>query len=128
LHAAAADERTPVALVLTPGQRGDAPVFPALLAEVPAACPVEEVVLDRAFDSDAIRELLVGRDIAPCIPSTANRAEPIWYDAVRYKERNKIERLFNRLKQFRRVATRYDKLAKTFLAFVQIAAVFQMIR
>jgi putative transposase len=95
---------------------------------VPADCPVDEVVLDRAFDSDAIRELLVERDIAPCIPSTANRTEPIWYDTERYKERNMVERLFNRLKQFRRVATRYDKLAATFLAFVQITAVFQMIR
>jgi transposase len=117
-----------VALVLTPGQRGDAVVFPDLLAAVPPACPVEEVAADRAFDSDAIRDLLVGRDIAPCIPSTANRAEPIWYDTERYKERNKVERLFNRLKQFRRVATRYDKLGATFLAVVQLTAVFQMIR
>ena len=114
--------------MLTPGQRGDAPVFPEVLAGVPAECPVDEVVLDRAYDSDAIRESLVERDIAPCIPSTANRTEPIWYDAERYKERNKVERLFNRLKQFRRVATRYDKLKETFLAFIQITAVFQMIR
>lgn len=103
-------------------------MFPEVLAAVPPACPVEEAVLDRAEGSDAIRESLVEQDVAPCIPSTANRTEPIWYDEERYKERNKIERLFNRLKQFRRVATRYDKLAKTFLAIVQIAAVFQMIR
>jgi len=97
------------------------------LAEVPAACPVEEVAADRAFDSDDIRELLVGRDIAPCIPSTANRTEAIYYDAERYKERNKVERLFNRLKQFRRVATRYEKLAMSYLALVQLTAVFRMI-
>jgi transposase len=113
---------------VTAGQRGDAPVFPEWLAEVPPECPVEEAVLDRAFDSDAIRELLVERDIAPCIPSSANRKEPIYYDKERYQGRNVIERLFGRLKQFRRVATRYDKLAETFLAFVQITAVFQMIR
>ena len=77
---------------------------------------------------DAIRAELVERDISPCIPSTANRKEPIYYDAERYKDRNRVERLFGRLKQFRRVATRYDKLAATFLAIVQIAAVFQVIR
>jgi transposase len=115
-------------LKLTPGQRGDAPVFPELLAAVPADCPVDEIALDRAYDSDAIRGQLVERDIAPCIPSTANRKEPIEYDKERYKGRNVVERLFGRLKQFRRVATRYDKLAETFLAFVQITAVFQMIR
>jgi transposase len=94
---------------------------------VPAACPVEAVAADKAFDSDHIRDLLIEQDIAPCIPSTANRAEPIYYDAERYKERNKVERLFNRLKQFRRVATRYDKLAMTYLALVQLTAVFRMI-
>jgi transposase len=117
-----------LALTLTPGQRGDAPAFPELLAEVPADGPVDEGVLDRAFDRDAIRALLVERDVAPCSPSTANRTEPIWYDPERYKERNMVERLFNRLRQFRRVATRSDKLAATFLAVVQITAVFQMIR
>jgi transposase len=115
-------------LRLTPGQAGDAPQFDAVLAAVPAACPVEEAVMDRGYDSDDIRDALVERDIAPVIPSTASRAEPIWHDAERYKDRNKIERLFNRLKQFRRVATRYEKLAATFLALVQVTAAFQAVR
>jgi hypothetical protein len=64
---------------------------------VPAACPVEEAVMDRGYDSDDIRDALVDRDIAPVIPSTASRAEPIWHDAARYRDRNRIERPFNRL-------------------------------
>ena len=113
---------------MTAGPRGDAPVFGEVMAEVPEECPVDEVAADKAYDSDAIRESLVERDIAPCIPSKANRVEPIWYDAERYKGRNVIERLFARLKQFRRVATRYDKLKETFLAIVQLAAIFWIIR
>jgi transposase len=115
-------------LRLTPGQAGDAPQFDAVLAAVPTVCPVDEAVMDRGYDSDDIRDALVDRDIAPVIPSTASRNEPIWHDTERYKDRNKIERLFNRLKQFRRVATRYEKLAMTFLAIVQITAAFQVVR
>ena len=128
IHAAASDDRTALVLTLTPGQAGDAPEFDALLDAVPAACPVGEAVMDKGYDSDDIRETLVDRDIAPVIPPKANRVEPIWYDEERYKERNKVERLFNRIKQFRRVATRYDKLATTFLAVVQITAAFQIVR
>jgi transposase len=84
--------------------------------------------MDKGYDSDHIRDLLVDRDIAPVIPSKANRVDPIWCDAERYKDRNRVERLFNRLKQFRRVATRYEKLAATFLAIVQITAAFQVVR
>jgi len=113
---------------LTPGQHGDAPVFPALLAAVPQECPPEEAVLDLAFDSDAIRALLVERDIAPCIPSHPNRTEPIYYDPERYKDRNRVERLIGKLKQFRRIATRYDTLAETFLAFIHLVAAFIMVR
>jgi len=113
---------------VTAGQRGDAPVFPAVLAAVPDGCPVEEVVGDKAYDSDDIRELLLDEDLSPCIPSKKNRTEPIYHDPERYKERNHVERFFARLKQFRRVATRYDKLKETFLAIVQIVAVFQLIR
>jgi transposase len=117
-----------VSVLLTPGQRHDAAVFPLVLADVPAACPVEFVVADKAYDSDDIRETLVDRDIAPVIPSTANRAEPIEYDTEMYRQRNQVERLIGKLKQFRRVATRYEKLARTFLAIFHLTAAFVMIR
>ena len=113
---------------MTPGQRGDAAVFPLVLADVPEACPVEFVVADKAYDSDDIRDALVDRDIAPVIPSTASRAEPIEYDRQMYTQRNTIERLVGKVKQFRRVATRYEKLAATFLAMFHLAAAFVVTR
>ena len=114
--------------MVTAGPDGDAPAFETVMAEVPEECPVEEAVMDKAYDTDAIRASRVERDISPCIPSTANRTEVIDHDPERYKERNKVERLVSRLKQFRRVATRDEKLKETFLAIVQITAVFQLIR
>jgi transposase len=113
---------------VTPGQRGDAAAFPLVLAGVPAACPVECVVADKAYDSDAIRDALVGRDIAPVIPSSAGRAEPIEYDRDMYRRRNAVERLVGKVKQFRRVATRYEKLTATFLAIFHVAAAFVIVR
>ena len=113
---------------MTPGQRGDAIAFPLVLADIPAACPVEFVVADKAYDSDDIRDALVDRDIAPVIPSTASRAEPIEYDRQMYTRRNTIERLVGKVKQFRRVATRYEKLAATFLAMFHVAAAFVVTR
>jgi transposase len=128
LHFAARDERTPLALVLTPGQTHDAQVFTEVLAAVPEAVAIDFAVADKAFDSDAIRWQLLERDIAPVIPSKINRTEPIEHDVDLYRERNRIERLVGKLKQFRRIATRYDKLAASFLAFIHLTAAFIMIR
>jgi transposase len=114
--------------VLTPGQRGDAPTFPEVLAAVPESCPVEAAVADKAYDSDAIRGALAARGIEAVIPSLACRKRPIPHDAATYKRRNEVERLFSKLKQFRRVATRYDKLAETFLAFIHLTAALIMTR
>ena len=125
---AAADERTALVVILTPGQAGDAPRFAAVLDAVPAACPVESVAADKAYDSDAIRGLLAGRGVEAVIPSLACRKEPIPHDAEKYRRRNRVERLFRRLKQFRAVATRYDKLACPYLAFIHLTSAFIMMR
>ena len=113
---------------MTPGQRHDARAFPAVFAALPAGCDPGWGVGDRAFDSDDIRGALLDRDIAPCIPSRANSAEPVEHDPGMYRERNRVERLVGKLKQFRRVATRYEKLGATFLAMVHAAAAFIMVR
>jgi putative transposase len=128
LHLAAADESTAVIVVLTPGQCHDAKAFPAVFGAIPDSCPAEYAVMDKGYDSDEIRDALVSRDIAPVIPSKVNRIEPIEYSEKHYKTRNRVERLIGKLKQFRRVATRYDKLAGTFLAFVQLTATFLTVR
>jgi transposase len=111
-------------VLLTPGQRGDATVFDALLEAVPAGVSVRHGVADMAYDSNAIRSKLLERAITPVMPSHPSRKEPLPHDAAVYRERNRVERLVGKLKQFRRVATRYEKLGATYLALVHLAAAF----
>ena len=80
------------------------------------------MLADRGYDSDAVREDLLLSGVLPVIPPKANRRVPAVCDCQAYRARNRIERMFNRLKQFRRIATRYDKTAKSFLAFLYLAA------
>jgi transposase len=84
----------------------------------------EGVILlaDKAYDADAIRRLIEGQGAVPNIPFKANRKWKGCFSPFLYKGRNAIERMFCRLKDFRRIATRYDKRADTFLAALQIAA------
>ena len=103
-------------------------MFPTLLAGVPAACPVESVSADKGYDSDEIRRLLKQKGVESVIPSLSCRKVKIAHDEVKYRQRNRVERLFGKLKKFRRVATRYEKLGATFLAFVQLTAAFILIR
>ena len=80
------------------------------------------MIADKGYDGDEVRTGLLMRGILPVIPPKANRKEPIACDFRAYKDRNRIERMFNHLKQARRIATRYDKTAKSFLAFLNVAA------
>ena len=80
------------------------------------------MLADKGYDSDAVRQSLLIHGILPVIPPRSNRVEPIPCDFRRYRDRNRIERMFNRLKQFRRIATRYDKTAKSFIGFLHLAA------
>ena len=78
---------------------------------------------DKGYDGDSVREVLLMKGIAPVIPPKANRKVPPTYNKRAYRDRNRIERMFNRLKQFRRIATRYDKTATSYLGFLSLAAV-----
>src|ERR671928_62390 len=71
---------------------------------------------------------LPAEDIVPVIPPKSNRTEPLDYDTALYKLREKVERFFNNLKQFRRIATRYEKLSQTFLAFIHLVAAWILIK
>jgi transposase len=84
---------------------------------------VAELIADKGYDTDAFRRFLEDRAIKPIIPGKSNRKKPIRYDREAYKARNVIERCFCRLKDFRRVATRYDKLATNFMSTVCFVAV-----
>lgn len=80
------------------------------------------LIADRGYDSDHIRCVINQRGGAPVIPGKINRKEPILVDAITYALRNRVERCFNKLKCSRRLATRYDKTAASYLGFIQIAA------
>ena len=77
---------------------------------------------DKGYDADWLREALQARGIAPCIPPKSNRKEPIPYDQTLYKARHRIENMFGRLKDWRRIHTRYDRCAHAFLSAIVIAA------
>ena len=84
--------------------------------------PARELIADRGYDSTWFRAALTNRGIEPCIPSTKSRKAPLRYDAALYKQRHKIENMFGRLKDWRRIATRYDRCAHTFFSAICIAA------
>jgi transposase len=107
--------------VLTGGETSDYLAVPVLL-DMLVAKP-RALLADKGYDSDAVRERLLVHGILPVIPPKITRREPTSCDFHRYRDRNRIERMFNRLKQFRRIATRYDKTAKSYLGFLSIAAV-----
>ena len=108
-----------MALVITPGQRGDAPVAIGLLSQT---SPSSTLAADTAYDSDALRRFLIDRGTTPVIPNNPTRKRHHSFDRQAYKRRNLVERAFCRLKDFRRIATRYDKLAVTYDATVCLAA------
>ncbi|GEM_PF-1201446 len=89
---------------------------------IPVTKP-KALLADKGYDGDAVRENLLMQGILPIIPPKSNRHEPIPCDFRRYRDRNRIERMFGHLKQFRRVATRYDKTALSFASFLNLAAI-----
>ncbi len=109
-----------MAFALTPGQRGDAPVAAELVVALP---PSATLAADRAYDSDALRALLIARGTTPVIPNGPRRTRLHPFDREAYKRRNLVERAFCRLKDFRRIATRYDRLAATYAAAISLAAI-----
>ena len=128
IHAGCRDERTGIAVVLTAGHCHESPVFATVLAQVPPEPPLTHAIMDKGYDSDRIREQLLAQDIVPVIPPKSNRREPLDYNKDLYKLREKVERFFNKLKQFRRIATRYEKLSQTFLAFIHLVAAWIIIK
>jgi len=109
-----------VRLLLTEGQQSDHKGAATLLPDLPAA---KEMLGDKGYDSDAYRSALIARGIAPCIPPRAKRKHPATYCKTLYKQRHKVENMFAKLKDWRRIAMRFDRCAHTFLSAIQIAAV-----
>ena len=106
-------------MVLSAGQVNDYKGAALLLPRLPAA---KELLADRGYDADWFRRALIEKGIRPCIPSKRNRKTPTPYDKATYKKRHLIENMFARLKDWRRIATRYDRCAHTFFSAICIAA------
>ncbi|QEL19362.1 transposase [Limnoglobus roseus] len=118
---------TALAVEVLPGQAHDAPRLEPLLDATIARVPhFDEAVCDKGFDGDDQRQACVDRDVFPNIPSRSNRVEPQPFLPDGYRERNKVERLFGKAKQFRRFATRYEKRKTMFLGVVHL--VFGVLR
>ena len=105
--------------MLTGGQVHDVTVASSLLADL----KINLVMADAAYDSDKLREQVASLGGSACIKPRRNRKVIIPFDKAQYKERHLIECFFQKLKRYRRIATRYDKLAKRFLAFIHFACI-----
>ena len=108
----------PLRFILTGGQAHDSTTAAELLAGHATAA----IIADKAYDNNALRERIADAGAAAVIPSLGSRKILIPYDVVAYKLRNRIERFFNKLKHFRRIATRYDRRALYFLAALHLAS------
>lgn len=114
----------PLGFVLTGGEAHELTVAKELLETEDS----DYLLADRAYDSNDLRDFLAERGIEAVIPGKKNRIIPIEHDRHIYKERNFVERFFNRLKQFRGIATRYKKLAVTFMGAIVIASILMWLR
>ena len=119
LHAVCDERGRPCVLLLTPGNVHDCKVAQRCIEAMP---PSAELVGDKGYDSKALREWLDGRGSVAVIPPRSNRKIQYDYDKAIYKQRNIIERMFCRLKDWRRIATRFDRNLKNFMSAIAIAA------
>lgn len=111
-------------LILTAGQEADVSQGEKLIQGV----PIEVVIGDKGYDSKKLVRAIRARGAEAVIPSLSNRKEQRAYDRERYRDRNLAERFWSKLKQYRRVATRYEKTARNFLAFVHVASIMVLLK
>ena len=135
IHMVAASARSAVIFALSPGQDHDAPHGRKLLRKLGPQKRKQEgeqlqlfLVADRAYEGNETRQLAVALGYTPVIPPKSNRRHPWDYNREIYRRRNEVERLFRRLKGYRRVFTRYDKLDVIFLAFITLALIHDTLR
>ena len=120
LHAVADADGLPIRFFMTAGQVSDYIGAAALLGSLPKA---DWLLADRRHNADWFRDALTDKGIKRCIPGRKSRGKPIKHGKRRYKRRNWIEIMFGRLKDWRRIATRYDRCPKAFLSAIAFAAI-----
>ena len=123
----AASERIAITFSLSAGEKHDAPEGRKLIEQVKTSDPCS-LLMDRAYEDDTTRALAVKQGFTPVVPPKKNRLEPWNYDKELYKRRNEVERLFRRIKGFRRVFTRYEKLDVMYLAFITFAMIYDALK
>jgi len=119
LHAVCDGQGRPLVMLLSEGQMSDYKGAALMIDALPKA---KAMLGDRGYDADWFRAALVARGIEPCIPPRARRKVQIDYDKTLYRQRHRIENMFGRLKDWRRIHTRYDRCAHTFMSAITIAA------
>jgi transposase len=124
----AANARTAITLALSPGHEHDAPCGRQLLEELGPMPEGLPLIMDRAYEGDETRQLVLDLGMIPVVPPKSNRLSPWEYNRALYKKRNEIERLFRRLKGFRRIFSRFEKLDVVFLAFLYFALIVEALR
>lgn len=117
-----------MSLSLSPGQAGDATEARALLLAMGPAPSGCHLIMDRAYEGDATRQLALDLGFTPVVPPRSTRLLPWAYNRALYRRRNEIERLFRRLKGFRRIFSRFDKLDHMFTAFILFALSVEALR
>jgi transposase len=120
IHARVDAKGRPVCLLISPGEAHDVTCAKALLAGLEKRAVV---IADKGYDANHVRAHIRDQGAIPNIPNRSNRKRKFRWKKTFYRQRNIVERFFNKLKQFRRIATRYDKLGATFFAFIQLAAI-----
>jgi len=128
IHLAALSEDVAIGIALSSGNEADCQYYAPLQDQARCQVNANATVLDKGYDSDAIRYDIREHGQQDVIPSRSNRKQQWDYDRELYKQRNRIERLINKLKHFRAVATRYQKLSNTFLALVLLALSILIVR
>jgi transposase len=124
----AADCRTALTFALSPGGAHDAPEGRKLLNSYGKVEDKPYLIMDRAYEGDETRQLALELGFEPVVPPKSNRIEPWEYDKEIYKKRNEIERLFRRLKGFRRIFSRFEKLDVLFIGFIHFALIVESLR
>jgi transposase len=117
-----------VGFALTPGQAHDAPAGRELISSLGVDNIQVPLLMDRAYEGNETRILAQALGLDPVVPPKQNRLDPWEYDTELYKRRNEIERLFGRIKRFRRIFTRYEKTDLMFCAFITITLIADMLR
>ena len=123
IHMVTASDRSAVDFALSPGSSHDAPEGRKLLDTITRLDGQKYLLMDRAYEGDDTRDKAKQKGFEPVVPPKSNRKEPWEYDKELYKKRNEIERFFLRLKRFRRIFTRYDKLDSLFTGFILFAMI-----